>query len=227
MVKTRAVSTGSKTKQERVAVYVDGFNMYHALDDLKRPHLKWLNLRRLAELLISRQTQRIVRVCYFSAAPEHFQNTASVDKLLRHRAYTAALEAKGVECIMGNFAERTRTYRDGARFKATWKGHEEKQTDVALAVNLLNDAYQDVFDRALVVCVDTDQLPAYKMVRDLFPEKKVVCVSPPKRPHLAEIKAATSALARVKTSQLEKSLFGREVRLGGSVVAKRPLAYRP
>jgi hypothetical protein len=213
--------------KERVALYVDGFNMYHALDDLNKPHYKWLNLRRLADLLISRKTQRIVKVYYFTAAPDHFQNTASVDKLLRHRAYTAALEAKGVVCISGSFAERTRTFKGGKQYRSTWTHMEEKKTDVALAINLLNDAYRDVYDRALVVCVDTDQVPVYEMVRSLFPDKQVVCVAPPMRNHHGEIKAATTSLARIKTSQLDKALFGREVRCAGVVVAKRPAAYRP
>lgn len=169
----------------------------------------------------------MVKVCFFSASPDHFQNTPAVEKLLRHRAYKSALEAKGVKCIMGDFAERTRTYRDGSRFKATWKGHEEKQTDVALALNILNDAYQDVYDRALVVCVDTDQLPTYRMVRSLFPQKALICVSPPKRSHLAEIVAETSGTARIRVSQLEKALFGPVVRQNGAIVAKRPAAYRP
>ncbi|MFO1241201.1 MAG: hypothetical protein U1E64_12690 [Sphingomonadaceae bacterium] len=26
----------------RVIVYIDGFNLYHAIDDLGQPHLKWL-----------------------------------------------------------------------------------------------------------------------------------------------------------------------------------------
>ncbi len=202
--------------------------MYHALNDLKRPALKWLNLKRLAELLISKQTQSLVKVCFFSATPDHFQNTASVDKLLRHRAYKAALEAKGVECIMGDFAERTRTYKDPTRnFRASWGGHEEKQTDVAIALNVLSDAYQDVYDRALIVCVDTDQLPTYKMVKSLFPQKHLVCVAPPHRAHHRDLQAAAHSIASIKVSQVEKALFGREVRKGGAVVAKRPSAYQP
>jgi hypothetical protein len=213
--------------KERVAVYVDGFNMYHALDDLKTPRYKWLNLWRLSELLISKNTQRLVRVYYFTASPDHFQNTKSVDKLLRHRAYTAALRAKGVVCIHGSFAERARTYKGGAQYRATWVHMEEKKTDVALALNVLNDAYLDVYDRAMIICVDTDQVPTYAMVRTLFPHKSIVCVSPPERNHHGEIKAVATSLARIKKSQLDKALFGREVRKAGVVVARRPAAYRP
>jgi hypothetical protein len=30
----------------RVIVHIDGFNLYHAIDDLRKPWLKWLDLRR-------------------------------------------------------------------------------------------------------------------------------------------------------------------------------------
>lgn len=35
----------------RGAIYVDGFNLYHAISDLGMPHLKWLDLWRLGSLI--------------------------------------------------------------------------------------------------------------------------------------------------------------------------------
>jgi hypothetical protein len=35
----------------RVACYIDGFNLYHAIDDLDKPHLKWLDVCALAKSL--------------------------------------------------------------------------------------------------------------------------------------------------------------------------------
>ena len=34
---------------ERVACFIDGFNLYHAIARLGRPHVKWLDLRRLMQ----------------------------------------------------------------------------------------------------------------------------------------------------------------------------------
>ncbi len=31
-------------KRDRVISFIDGFNLYHAIANLKRPHLKWLDL---------------------------------------------------------------------------------------------------------------------------------------------------------------------------------------
>jgi hypothetical protein len=34
-----------------VIAYIDGFNLYHAIDDLEKPHLKWLDLNALSKRL--------------------------------------------------------------------------------------------------------------------------------------------------------------------------------
>jgi len=49
----------------RTITYVDGFNLYFRLL-AKRPALKWLNIKKLAEALISPQN-KIVGVKYFTA----------------------------------------------------------------------------------------------------------------------------------------------------------------
>lgn len=212
--------------KERVAVYFDGFNLYHAIADLNRPHLKWVNLRKLAQLLIKTKTQRVVAVHYFSAYAKHFGGTPKVGRLLRHREYVRALEAKGVKPQMGNFARRD--WRFGAtHYRARWTKYEEKQTDVGIAVNLIHDAHRDEFDRALVVSVDTDMLPAFAIMRAAFPAKTVVCVAPPRRSHHRDIQDTGVELAVIKESQIEKALFGPLVRSGGAIIARRPPEYRP
>jgi uncharacterized LabA/DUF88 family protein len=216
----------SRTKRARVAVYIDGFNLYHALVDLQQPHLKWLNLKNLSEYLIKPRSQRLVSVKYFSAFANHFSNTEQVGSLVRHRLYVAALEAKGVECLMGNFAKRDRYFR-GRGYRARWRRYEEKQTDVGIGVHLINDAHNDRFDRALVIGVDTDLLPVFELMRTEFPEKPVVCVAPPHRQHHRDLQRVAAECEVIKVSQIERSLFGATVTCGGSVVARRPRPYRP
>lgn len=76
---------------------------------------------------------------------------------------------------MGNFAKRDR-YFSGRGYRARWRRYEEKQTDVGIGVHLINDAHKNLFDRALVIGVDTDLLPAFKMMKEEFPNKSVACV---------------------------------------------------
>lgn len=47
-------------------VYVDGFNLYHAIDELRQDSLKWLCLRQLAESIL-RPDENLKMVKYFSA----------------------------------------------------------------------------------------------------------------------------------------------------------------
>jgi hypothetical protein len=57
----------------RVACYIDGLNVYHAIDDMSRTtrgannYLKWLDLRKLMDVFTDRAVHQIVFVKYFSA----------------------------------------------------------------------------------------------------------------------------------------------------------------
>ncbi len=214
--------------KERVAVYIDGFNLYHAIDDLEKPHLKWVNVRKLAELLIKPRTQAVVAVHYFSAFANHYSGTSKVYRLTRHREYVKALIAKDVDVHLGNFAKRDMHYGDGGgRYRAKWRRYEEKQTDVGIAAQLIHDAHSDHFDRALIVSLDTDMLPAFRIMLAAFPGKPIVCVATPRRAHHRDIQNLGVELDNIKVSQIEKALFGRQVTKNGIRVARRPRAYEP
>ena len=85
----------------RVITYIDGFNLYHAIDRLNEASLKWLDLRTLAEGLL-RPGEALAATKYFSAfatwRPSH----------QKHRLYAAALRARGVEVVLGQFKEKPR-----------------------------------------------------------------------------------------------------------------------
>ena len=67
---------------DRVEVFVDGFNLYHALQDHRRLHqYKWLNLRALADRFV-RPRDQVLGVYYFTA----FANWMP-DKVQRHKVY--------------------------------------------------------------------------------------------------------------------------------------------
>lgn len=110
----------------RVSIYIDGFNLYHAIDDLNENHLKWLDLWALSKTLI-RPGETVSEVKYFSAyatwMPEGYR---------RHQRYIAALEAKGVKFIRGRFKEKPMQCKKcGVQYVA----HEEKETDVNIGVH--------------------------------------------------------------------------------------------
>lgn len=84
----------------RAALYIDGFNFYHSLDDLGQNHLKWLNMWALGELLIPGQSQKLTKVVCCTAV-----RGGDPAKAYRHRQYLKALKAAGVTCLEGHFAK--------------------------------------------------------------------------------------------------------------------------
>ena len=55
---------------------------------------------------------------------------------------------------------------------------EEKQTDVNIALQLLQLAILDQYDRAIILSGDTDLIPAIKAVRLTFPHKQIGVILP-------------------------------------------------
>lgn len=163
----------------RTALYVDGFNLYHAIDGLKDDRLKWLSLFDLGQTIIHRKTESLETVVYFSAYA-HFRSTTDPTVVGRHRAYVAALQATGVEVVLGNFKRKPRKC---FKCNAQWDSHEEKETDVNMAVRMVADAFRDKYDVAYVLTSDTDLVPAMKCARQVggpsgLP-KEIVAVFPP------------------------------------------------
>jgi len=153
----------------RIIAYIDGFNLYHAIDNLQKPHLKWLDLWALC-VSIARRGEALAAVEYFSAYATWLPGAHQ-----RHIEYVKALRYRGVTCNMGHFKDKTRTCK---KCGAAWTQHEEKETDVHIASRLVADAYRDRFDRALLITADSDLAPALDIVRNAFPKKKLFVVAP-------------------------------------------------
>jgi NYN domain len=201
----------------RVACYVDGFNLYHSIVDLNKPHLKWVNLWALAQSLC-RSGETITKVAYFSAYA-----TWKPDQYSRHRQYVAALKYFGVECHMARFSEQSaKCLKCGAK----WKRHEEKETDVHFSLMFLEDAIDNVFDRAIVISADSDHVPAARRVRSRFPGKQIFLATPPGRhSHARELlKVAHSGIT---PGRIARCLLPETIMVGGNQIAKRPPEYDP
>lgn len=204
----------------RSAFFVDGFNLYHAIKRLQEPHLKWLNLRALMGRQISPRSETLAAVYYFSAYADWMPTQKS-----RHEEYVRALKSVNVDIVLGQFKAKNRGCLSCG---ATWVGHEEKETDVNIALYLLNEAYNDTYDRAYIVSRDSDLKPAVSMVSSKFPNKEVFIVAPPHMGHSNDLISIAHGKKKIKKDQLEQCLFNEFVRdASGSVVATRPAAYAP
>lgn len=200
----------------RINAYIDGFNLYHSILKLNDNSLKWLNLRSLCEKFL-KPTDTLNEIYFFTAPATHIQ-----EKLARHYNYTKALKTEKITIIQGKFKKKFPKCKNCATQYLTY---EEKQSDINLAIHLLKDAYCDKFDTAFLVTADTDFVSAVKMVKNLFPQKKIILLVPPKRVNLAhELTNSVDFYFEIKKSHLKNSLLPDEIYLSNKII-KKPSIY--
>ena len=111
---------------------------------------------------------------------------------------------------------------------AKWESHEEKETDVNLALALLDMAYKNLYDHAFILSRDSDLAPAVHKVKQNFPLKKITIFSPYIYRHSSELIRGADDHKTIKPKHIETSLFPADVYdAGGNLVVKRPIEYTP
>ncbi len=189
-------------KTQRVIVYVDGFNLYHAVKSIKHklPN-KYINLHTLSERLLQ-PNQTLQEVKYFSAFAKWRESYT------RHFTYVEMLKDVGVLPTMSHFKNKNK-YCKSCNVK--WVEHEEKETDIRIALSILMDAEDDKFDVAIVITADSDLVPVIEGVKERFKHKHVFLAIPPRRYRFARdlIRAATSA-KEITVGLIKESLFSNK-----------------
>lgn len=172
-------------QSKRAIVYVDGFNLYYG--SLKGTKYRWLDLVRLAELMLPDHT--IVEVKYFTAIVDSPQGS------VRQQVYISALEARGrVSTYRGHFLShvKRKLRKSGCvecgEIRTEVVVTEEKGTDVNLATHLVYDACTDAFDVAAVVSNDSDLVMPVVFAREKC-GKTVGVLNPQKHPAQALLKS--------------------------------------
>lgn len=205
----------------KVSAYIDGYNVYHSLKRHAQPHHRWLNLWKLCERFIPSKTAALNEVHYFSAYA-HWKPTQQI----RHKAYVAALEAHGVTAHMARFANKNRKCPK-RECGHKWIGHEEKETDVRIAVKLLQHGFEDKFDRALIVSRDSDLVPAAVAFKEMFPHKELFVVAPINSGHSTEMLQICDGRRKMRLRQLDDSLLPKKTFHTDGRTIIRPSAYDP
>ena len=186
---------------QRVAVYIDGLNLYHGMRDKGWQRYYWLDVQRLSESML-RSRQRLQFVRYFTA--EILPDGGADARVERQDAYLQALSSlPKVDIQYGLHILQTTTC---PRCGASNRAYEEKMTDVNIAVALLEDANNNLFDAAILVSADSDLTRPIEVVRQKFANKRVRVAFPPKRhsQHLSQVATASFHISRdlLRNSQL-------------------------
>ncbi|HUP60652.1 MAG TPA: NYN domain-containing protein [Thermoanaerobaculia bacterium] len=212
----------------RTTFIVDGFNLYHSVCDASRAlglagtGVKWLNLRKSCEsyLALIGGPAQPERIYYFSALATHLES-AKPDLTLRHRTYLECLEDTGVVVELSRFKMKDIVCRQcGYKFQRA----EEKETDVALAVTLLEILHRDECDTAVLITGDTDIAPAVRTASALFPLKRVCFAFPFGRKN-KELAKLVSTSFRISKEAYASHQFADPVILKSGKVISKPAKW--
>ncbi len=198
--------------------------MYHSLREAAggTKTLNWLNLDALCRsyLQLFAKTATLEKICYFSAFAQ-WRKKSDPTVVDRHKAYLAALESKGVVVQMGRFKAKDAWC---PHCKQNHTAHEEKETDVAIGAKLLELFITDACDLAVLVCGDTDIVPAVKTAQRLFSKKKVVCAFPFNRAN-AELQQLCPGSFKVSAKQYARHQFPASISLPDGTTLQKPVGW--
>jgi uncharacterized LabA/DUF88 family protein len=210
-----------------VAFLVDGFNVYHSLREIEAltgNRVKWLDLNELLRRHLSDVRSalggdrvEIGRIYYFSALAKHL-TTVERGIVDRHCAYIDALENTGVEVVLAHFKGKDVKC---PHCKRQFRRYEEKETDVAIALKLIEVFARSDADTAVLVSGDTDLLPAMRTSRKLFADRKIGVAFPFNR-HTAQMQQEADYSFHLRQKEIQRAQFPATIALTDGTMIQRP-----
>lgn len=153
------------------AVYVDGFNLYYGV--AKALNCRWVDLQTLFEAQFPNDD---IRQIYF------FEAIISGPHRVHQEAYVRAIDSLDkVQVVLGQMKDKPRTCKvDSCTFggERMWMDHEEKHTDVSIAITMVDDAHRGGYDKLILVTGDTDLVPAVRMAKIIRPQLQITLCIP-------------------------------------------------
>ncbi|MFH0796288.1 MAG: NYN domain-containing protein [Candidatus Omnitrophota bacterium] len=123
------------------------------------------------------------------------------DRIQHQENYILCLKSTGIKTVVGRF-KRKDIYCP--RCDSMILKHEEKETDVAIAVKLLEVCFTNAADHVVILSGDTDLSPAIRICRERFPTKKAIFAFPyaRKNKELAELAPGSFSINQIHTAPI-------------------------
>lgn len=201
---------------ERVIAYIDGFNLYFGMKENGNSTL-WLNPKLLVESLL-RPGQQLVYTKYFTSRVRN-----NPDKEKRQKTYIEALETlPDFRITYGHYQSHIETCR---RCGHSYPYANEKMTDVNIAVAMMEDAHNDLYDTAFLITGDSDLVPPIKSIHNIYPQKRVFVAFPPNRSNISVKNEAKGSLV-IGRKKLLDAQFPEQVTKQDGFILQRPGIWR-
>jgi uncharacterized LabA/DUF88 family protein len=163
---------------ERVNFYIDGFNFYYGLKNMKNIDHDWLKFYWLDYVKFFQnfigENQVLQNVIYFAASPPF--DVAGTNRQSTLFRANKLLNPNRFEIVMGQFYKKSLTCKV---CKANFNVYEEKRTDVNIAVRLMLDCSFNSVDTLVLVTADSDLVPPLQSIKQYYPDKKIRVYFPP------------------------------------------------
>ncbi len=185
-----------QSQKERVIIFLDGSNFYHRLRDpeLDFKRLLAFDYQGLANWLC--HGREIVDCIYYIALVRKEMGNIKSEELVKdQQKLFANLQKQGWKIKTGFMMKHDKDYK-------------EKGVDVKLAIDILDMAYQNKYDTAIIISSDTDLIPGIVRAKELG--KKIEYIAFSHRPSFAMQCYANLSrlLSRIELEQfLPKTLF--------------------
>ena len=134
---------------ERVAIFIDGANMFHASNYLKVK----INYKKLIEIL--RRDRWLLRAYFYTGIP--------ADRNLPSEIYQQFKKQQNFLNELSNLGIKVKTMP----LKRTPEGFIEKGIDILLATDMVSLAFRNAYDTAILVSGDSDYVPVVEEIQAL------------------------------------------------------------
>jgi uncharacterized LabA/DUF88 family protein len=161
---------------KKIIFYIDGFNFYHGLKEAaltidNNPNSNrwkkfyWIDLVKFCVQFLY-PDQQLVFVKYFTARPI---NTGKRERQNRLMEVNKKLNNDLLQVHYGQYIEKK--IKCGASCKETFTYPEEKQTDVNIAIAMLEDYITGLCDKTILISADSDLIPPLKAIHRINKRK--------------------------------------------------------
>ncbi|SNZ06876.1 Uncharacterized conserved protein, LabA/DUF88 family [Persephonella hydrogeniphila] len=133
---------------EKVVIFIDGGNMFHATNALK---LK-INYKKLVEIL--RKDRWLLRAYFYTGIPSGDLPKEVREQLKKQMGFLKELQNIGI---------KVKTMP----LKKTPEGYIEKGIDILIATDMISLAFKNAYDTVVLVSGDSDFVPVVEKIQEL------------------------------------------------------------
>ena len=210
-------------EKQKVIVYIDGFNFYYGLKNISSRDSRWkkfywLDIVTFFDKMLN-DRQELVEVNYFSARP--LDSSASKRQDL---FFSANKLNPKFRLTLGKYLKKNILCKSCNNIIHSY---EEKETDVRIATQIINDVYKNRCDITIIVSADSDIIPAVELIREINPAHKIFVYFPPLR-HSVSLSNCCDGIRKLSDykARFNQSMLPDCVTLLNGTVINRPDNWR-